>query len=150
MEWNNLYSTLKEYAHYLDECMQRNMPDKWALKDAIIVTTNIDGKFYEVLFDAPSYWIFADQGRSPGKMPPKQAIDDWIERRQIVPYATKDGKLPTKDQLSFLIRRKIANEGTEGTPFYDKSVEETGDYFETRIAEAINKDIKTYLSTMIF
>lgn len=55
-----------------------------------------------------------EYGRAPGRMPPRSAIEQWIEAKGIIPTGT------TVKGLAFLIARKIAREGTslfrEGAP----------------------------------
>lgn len=61
---------------------------------------------------ADSSLIYIDRGRKAGgKMPPKQAIDDWVRARNITPK----GKI-SHDSLVYLIRRKIARDGIKPTP----------------------------------
>lgn len=43
------------------------------------------------------YSLYAERGRSPGKMPPVKALEGWARRRGINPY---------------LVARKIGDEGT--------------------------------------
>lgn len=54
---------------------------------------------------ANDYIIYLQDGRRPGKFPPKQPILDWIENKGL----RFDIK---KESLAFLIQRKIANKGT--------------------------------------
>ena len=97
---------------------------------------------FEIEFQAPSYWKYANYGRGPGKFPPFDKIEDWIIRRKITPYPTKSGKIPTRPQLTYLISRKIAREGFKGSGFLEKSLSEQQDYWEDRIKEAIGEDIE--------
>lgn len=53
------------------------------------------------------YIYYLQHGRKPGKRPPRKAIREWIDDKGIEP----DGI--TKDQLAFLIQRKIGNSGTD-------------------------------------
>lgn len=61
---------------------------------------------------ALEYFKWMDQGRGPGKFPPRQTIEDWIRVKNIKPFTDKKGRpIPIKSQ-AFLISRKMANEGT--------------------------------------
>ena len=44
--------------------------------------------------------------------------------KPVLPTPTKNGKLPTIDQLTFLISRKIAREGIEPRMFLTNTIEE--------------------------
>ena len=149
MNWNNLRKCLEEYSMYLLQASRNNMPTYYELKDKIKFVMNVNGNFYEIEFNAPSYWKYANDGRRPGKMPPVNVIADWVKRRNITPYALKNGKLPTDDQLAFMIARKIGRDGTTGIHFLEKSVTEAENYFISKISDAITEDIKENLNFLI-
>ena len=146
MNWNNLKKCLEEYSMYLLQASRNNMPTYYELKDKIKFVMNVNGNFYEIIFNAPAYWKWANDGRRPGKMPPVNVIADWIKRRNITPYALKNGKLPTTEQLAFMVANKIAKEGTKfhgptGIHFLEKSIDEQKSYWDDKISEAISNDI---------
>ena len=141
MNWNNLKKCLEEYSMYLLLASRNNMPTYYELKDKIKFVMNVNGNFYEIVFNAPAYWKYANDGRRPGKMPPVNVIADWVKRRNITPYALKNGKLPTTDQLAFMIAKKIGRDGTTGIHFLEKSIDEQKSYWDDKISEAISNDI---------
>ena len=146
MNWNNLKKCLEEYSMYLLQASRNNMPTYYELKDKIKFVMNVNGNFYEIIFNAPAYWWYVNNGRRPGKMPPVNVIADWVRRRNITPYALKNGKLPTPEQLPFMIANKIAKEGTKfhgptGIHFLEKSIDEQKSYWDDKISEAISNDI---------
>ena len=53
------------------------------------------------------YYRYIEEGRSPGRFPPVDAILSWIQAKHIMPREI-NGKLPTENQLAFLIGRKRA------------------------------------------
>ena len=57
-------------------------------------TTEWKGNLFEVYFDLPSYFPFAEYGRRPGKMPPINKILKWIEFKHLVPRSN-NGRVPT-------------------------------------------------------
>ena len=141
MNWNNLKKCLEEYSMYLLQASRNNMPTYYELKDKIKFVMNVNGNFYEIEFNAPAYWKYANDGRRPGKMPQVNVIADWVRRRNITPYALKNGKLPTTDQLAFAIAKKIGRDGTTGIHFLEKSIDEQKSYWDDKISEAISNDI---------
>lgn len=141
MNWTHLQKCLQEYSMYLLQASRNNMPTYYELKDKIKFVMNVNGNFYEIIFNAPKYWKYANDGRRPGKMPPVNVIADWVRRRNITPYALKNGKLPTTDQLAFMIARKIGRDGTTGIHFLEKSIDEQKSYWDDKISEAISNDI---------
>ena len=79
---------------------------QWAEKLEYIVTvteTNV-----KAIFTGLDYTQYLTKGRSDGGFPPVQVIRQWIDDKGITPYDNI-----TKDQLAFLIARKISREGTE-------------------------------------
>lgn len=144
MEWNNLTNTMEDYRKFLEEVTKDNIKH-YELSKKISFTLKINDTVFEIEFNAPEYWKYANYGRGPGKFPPMNKIEDWIVRRKITPYPTKDGKIPTRKQLAYLISRKIANEGFKGSGFLEKSLKEQEDYWEERISDAIYKDIESQI-----
>ena len=146
MNWNNLKKCLEEYSMYLLQASRNNMPTYYELKDKIKFVMNVNGNFYEIEFNAPSYWKWANDGRRPGKMPPVNVIADWVRRRNITPYALKNGKMPAPEQLPYMIANAIARDGTKfhgptGIHFLEKSIDEQKSYWDDKISEAISNDI---------
>lgn len=95
------------------------------------------------------YWKYVEYGRKPGKMPPLEAIENWITVKRIIPHPLqiKSGKsvLPTVKQLSFLIARKIGRDGTQGKHYFETAFEKVKREFLSKITEAIKQDIKESL-----
>lgn len=73
-----------------------------------------DGQHFIVYFNLVDYWKYAENGRGPGRFPPIDAIKQWIQVKPVNPVPDARGKVPSVNQLAFLIARKIANEGTQG------------------------------------
>lgn len=91
------------------------------------------------------YWRYIEYGRRPGKMPPLDVIEKWINVKQIIPHemTLKGGKtiIPTIPQLSFLIARKIGRDGIRPRPFFKQSFEDAKREFLSKIADAVQQDI---------
>lgn len=141
MKWTNLTNTMEDYRKFLEIATKDNTKH-YELSNNIKFNLQVNDTVFEIEFQAPEYWKYANYGRSPGKFPPPDKIEDWIIRRKITPYPTKSGKIPTRKQLTYLISRKIAREGFKGSGFLEKSLSEQQDYWEDRIKEAIGEDIE--------
>ena len=96
---------------------------------------------YTIYVKMKDYWYFVENGRKAGKWPPIQNILDWIKIKPVLPRPNAEGKLPTPQQLAFLIARKIGEEGTEGTHDLRKATDTIWDTFEDRLYEAIDEDV---------
>lgn len=69
-----------------------------------------DGRYLTVSLDLPDEWKYVEYGRKPGKFPPPDAIRRWIKVKPILPRP-HNGKVPTENQLVYLIGRKIHRDG---------------------------------------
>ena len=98
---------------------------------------------YTIYVKMKDYWYYVENGRKAGKRPPIQNILDWIKIKPVLPRPNAEGKLPTPQQLAFLIARKIGEEGTEGTQDLRKATDTIWDTFEDRLYEAIDEDVDT-------
>lgn len=133
---------MEDYRKFLEEVTKSSMPAYYELKKKIYFTLQVNDTLFEIEFNAPEYWKYANYGRGPGKFPPLDKIEEWIKRRKISPYPLKSGKVPTRPQLAFLIGRKIAEEGFKGSGFLEFSLAQQEDYWEDRISDAISRDIE--------
>ena len=96
---------------------------------------------YTIYVKMKDYWYFVENGRKAGKMPPIDNILNWIRVKPVLPRPNAKGKLPTPQQLAFLIARKIGEEGTQGTQDLRKATDTIWDTFEDRLYEAIDEDV---------
>ena len=154
MEWNNLSQVLEDYAVTLRNRLQDSYieDDKVASGELLNSCEYIiekDDRQIEVSLQLADYYKYIEYGRRPGKFPPPDKIRDWIKIKPILPREGRNGKLPTEQQLTYLISRKIALEGIEPSYNLTRTVKEINEDFEERIMEAINKDIDENL-TVIF
>ena len=96
---------------------------------------------YTIYVKMKDYWYYVENGRKAGKWPPIDNILNWIRVKPVLPRPNAEGKLPTPQQLAFLIARKIGEEGTEGTQDLRKATDTIWDTFEDRLYEAIDEDV---------
>ena len=96
---------------------------------------------YTIYVKMKDYWYYVENGRKAGKWPPIDNILNWITVKPVLPRPNAEGKLPTPQQLAFLIARKIGEEGTEGTQDLRKATDTIWDTFEDRLYEAIDEDV---------
>lgn len=83
-----------------------------------------NGKYIVISIQLEDYWQFVENGRKAGKYPPLSDIRKWISVKPILPRPTKSGKLPTANQLAFLIARKISKVGTKAKPFLSNTIKD--------------------------
>lgn len=81
-----------------------------------------NGKYIVISIQLEDYWQFVENGRKAGKYPPISEIRKWISVKPILPRPLKSGKLPTDNQLAYLICRKISKVGTKAKPFLKPTI----------------------------
>ena len=116
-------------------------------------TTEWKDNLFEVSFELPSYFPFAEYGRRPGKFPPPDAILKWVQFKRLVPRPGRDGKVPSTNQLVYLISRKIATKGTEGKHLFEKTLDDQNlDNLADKLVELITaeleKEIEKYIESI--
>ena len=116
-------------------------------------TTEWKDNLFEVNFDLPPYFPFAEYGRRPGKFPPPDAILKWVQFKRLVPRPGRDGKVPSTNQLVYLISRKIATKGTEGKHLFEKTLDDPNlDNIADKLVELITaefeKEIEKYIESL--
>lgn len=75
-----------------------------------------NGKYIVISIQLQDYWKYIEYGTKP-HFPPLDAIKKWISVKPVLPRPLKNGKLPTTNQLAYLIGRKISKVGTKAKPF---------------------------------
>lgn len=153
-EFPNLTRVLNEYAQGLVENYKAalgaesiNASGELANSVKYIIDDKVKGRF-EVKLELLEYWKYVEYGRKAGKMPPISAIKQWIEVKPIIPRPNKNGKLPTTNQLAYLISRKIGLEGTKGRGVLGERIENANRVFWEDIEDAILKDLGIQLDVI--
>lgn len=148
--FENVFKTLDEYRREFEEVYKSNLEQNGHkasgnLISSISTRTEVpDSGTIEVWLDCEEYYKYVDKGRSAGKWPPIDKILDWIRVKPVIPRPDENGKLPTEEQLAFLIARKIGNEGTVGTGDLQATVEAVNAKYMIMLQEALEKDWQKY------
>lgn len=139
----HLRATLEAYAQALLQAYRDNLLPRNAGGDLITTATarveQPDGTTWAVIFNLQEYWKYIEDGTRP-HWPPPGSLIPWIRVKPILPRPGKDGRLPTEKQLDFLIRRKIAREGTTGSHDLERAEDALRAEWMPRIQQAIVQD----------
>lgn len=97
------------------------------------VSCEMEGSFFEVYFHLEDYWKYVERGRKPGTYPPVDAIRNWIDIKPVIPRAI-GGKVPTRDQLAYLICRKIYRKGIAPRPLLQEAINNADSLIDKLVA----------------
>ena len=127
MDKNSLdLNTIKEITNLFAAALKDKLEENGSnathqLSNSIKDIVKFDGKYLTVYIQLEDYWKWVENGRKAGKFPPVDAIKKWITIKPVIPRG-KNGKVPTENQLAYLIGRKIAREGTRANPFLEPTI----------------------------
>ena len=140
MEFKHLEEVLKRYGTAVSTEYARLAPEATGnLAGSVSFNMDFKGVEYQVSLNLLSYWKYVEYGRRPGKMPPIQAILDWIKVKPVIPREI-NGHLPTERQLAFLIARSIGENGTEGRHVLERANTKIQDQMIESIKQAFLED----------
>lgn len=111
------------------------------LSNSITGLVKQDGKYINISIQLEDYWKYIEYGTKP-HFPPIDKIRQWIKVKPVLPRAI-DGKLPTENQLAYLISRKISKVGTKPQPFLKNTLSSfdlIGKIYN-EVTELINKQL---------
>lgn len=80
------------------------------------VVEEYGGKYIVITISAENYWKYIEYG-TPPHYPPISVIKKWISVKPALPRQMKNGKLPTPQQLPYVIQTIIGKYGTKPKPF---------------------------------
>jgi hypothetical protein len=151
--YENLRKALEDFGQLLVDEYKDNLliNDKLAsgdLYNSVKYHIKTDGAEFQVNLELNHYWKYIENGRKAGKFPPIGKIEEWIRVKPVIPRPMKNGKLPTEQQLAFLISRKIANEGIKPTPILQESIDSVMYVMRELIEDALYKDINSEVEIM--
>lgn len=125
------------------------------LINSIKTSIKINDEYIELTFNAAEYWKFVEYGRKAGKRPPLNNILSWIRAKKILPRPNADGKLPTENQLAFLIQRSIGEHGTikdknyDGGHYVASTIQELNQKYIPLLEDALQEDFHNYEAFII-
>lgn len=153
VDLTNVEAVLREYGeevarNYKEMIVERGHNASGDLVNSIATRVVADGRAFEVQMDLKAYWKYLEEGTKP-HWPPRSAILRWIQVKPVIPQPGRDGRIPTQEQLAFLISRKIAREGTPATHLLEKTKDAVLPLFRQRLAEALGRDFENYIRKVV-
>ena len=135
-----------EEQNYKEHLEQHGRIASGDLLRSISTEIEVRGTTYIVWLNLADYWKYVEEDTRP-HWPPKAAIDRWIFIKPVLPRPGV--KPPTPEQLSYLIRRKIALEGTKGSHDLRDTENAVLPMYEERILEALERDVLDYVERVL-
>lgn len=124
MELTTIQNIINEFTDTLKSVISSNGSNATGdLSNSINGLVEYDGKYLTVSIRLNEYWRYIEYGTNP-HFPPVDKIREWIRVKPVLPRPLASGKLPTENQLAFLIGRKISKFGTKPKPFLNNTKEE--------------------------
>lgn len=141
-------------AEYKDKLNNEGITASGKLANSVkCLPVDVNGNIYEVSLQLEEYWKAIEEGRKPtengGNGDLRRAILEWIRVKPVVPRPMANGKLPTEEQLAFLISRKIHREGYKGRQPLQRTIDELRDDILADIKEAVEKDLSEEVIVML-
>ena len=149
MEFNRVQKVLTDFVElmrdgYKERLASEGINASGSLSNSVTANVELDGTVFEVSLTLNEYWKYIEGGRPPtqnnGNGELRRNILQWIKVKPVLPTPF-NGKLPTEEQLAYLISRKIHREGYEGKEPLKKTFEEVEDMLKSDLEIAFAEDI---------
>ena len=150
LQLDNLYDILVELGEnvrrgYVNKLVKNGHPTQEnTLASTVTSEVIVKGTTYEVVLNLQDYWKYVEEGTRP-HWPPISAIAHWIQIKPVIPRPDEKGRIPSQQSLAFLISRKIAKKGTQGTHDLKETKDALLGYYEALIKEALERDVFDYI-----
>ena len=128
----------------MDQLAKHDRHASGNLMSTVRAEVEVNGTRYAAVLYLQDYWKYVEEGTEP-HWPPRQAILDWIKIKPVIPRPDNRGRIPTPEQLAFLISRKISREGTEGSHDLQTAEDAVVPMWEERLLDALQRDTLEYI-----
>lgn len=141
--FENLINTLELWgdiiaSEYKTKLTNEGISTTGKLFDSVVrLPVSVNGTTYEVSLQLEKYWEQVEYGR--GKT--VNGGTGEVRKKPVLPRPMENGKLPTEEQLAYLISRKIHREGYRGKRPLGRTLDELREDIKNDIAMALGKDL---------
>lgn len=152
--WDNTQLVLDTIGKQLVMRYRQALQDKdintteHSLSDSVKYEIDMGERWIEVNLSLLDYWKYIEYGTRP-HWAPKAPIERWIEVKPLLPVPDRNGRLLTPKQQAYLVRRKIAQYGTEAKSPLSESLKEVMDRFNDALEEAVTKDVSAGVDILL-
>lgn len=137
--------TLDAFAENLVESYKDNLTDtnrnaSMRLFNSVRSEVTVNGSTYEILLNLEEWWKYIEYG-TKAHFPPVDKILEWVRVKPVLPYPMDNGRLPTEEDLAWMIAKKISTDGTASSHNLEHTLEALVGFWEEKIEEALDADI---------
>lgn len=153
LELTELHKVLQDFAtdireRYKDVLANNDHIASHNLVDSIRTEVKVGDNAYEVTMTLKDYWKYVEYDTKP-HFPPPDAILKWIQVKPVIPRPDANGRIPSQKSLAYLIGRKIAREGTEGTHDLARTKDDILPWWREQIGKALGHDMENYIRKLV-
>ena len=151
---NELLTVLMDLARDIEDNYKEQLAasgrytTQYALIDSVHTQVVVGDRGYDVTMTLNDYWKYVENDTKP-HFPPVNKILEWIQIKPIFPRPDKLGRTPSENQLAYLIGRKIATVGTEGSHDLQKTKDAIIPLYKERISQALGHDVEAYIRKVL-
>jgi hypothetical protein len=143
IEFKHLQEALGQYSQAIADQYKQNLENSGRRASGQLISSvntkvTVNDLVFEIELQLEDYWKYVEEGTRP-HFPPVSKILEWVKVKQILPTPMANGKLPTEQQLAWMIAKKIDRVGTEGSNDLEHTMEEVD--YNAIIEEALDADI---------
>lgn len=134
---------------YMEQLLQHDRKATGALLDSVTAIVDVQGDVYEVKLQLADYWKYVEEGTAP-HWPPRSAILKWIKAKPVIPRPDSKGRIPSQESLAYLISRKIARVGTEGSHDLQKTLDAIMPVWDEKLRLALARMWTKYIREIFY
>ena len=146
---DSLAKVLEEYAIevrnlYQDKLIENDRIASGDLLNSIEYEVEVLDNKYVVSLNLEDYWKYVEWDTKP-HFPPVNALLNWIKIKPVLPTPNGKKKLPTPNQLAYLIGSRIAKRGTKGSHDMEEAIAEVKERYKDKMVRALSSDMNDYI-----
>lgn len=147
---DNVKQVLDEYAEKFKTVIKKQIVDNdnvatGELLESIETSVEVNGELFKVILHSKDYLKYLETGTKP-HWPPTQPILEWVRAKKLpTKELTGNKKLPGEKSLTYLVRRKISEKGTEAMKNIELTQQQLNEIYMEKLKEALIKDLTAWI-----
>ena len=134
---------------YIETLLRNDHRATGELINSVTAIVDVQGEVYEVKLQLADYWKYVEDD-TQAHWPPRNAILKWIKAKPVIPRPDSKGRIPSQESLAFLISRKIARVGTEGSHDLQKTLDAIMPVWDEKLRLALARMWTKYIREIFY